>query len=99
MTLRDWHFKYNNVTTGRCLTNHGFLKLRTNLISFLWLDLAFINRQSVFNFSERQRSGQDIRAFSSWSDWSAGTILLYCCTGIFQKQCQKYHYQAHEFEI
>lgn len=43
-----------------------FLKLRTNLISFLWLDLAFINRQSVLNFIERQRSGQDKRVFSSW---------------------------------
>lgn len=44
----------------------AFLKLRTNLVSFLWLDLAFINRQSVLNFIERQRSGQDKRVFSSW---------------------------------
>lgn len=44
----------------------AFLKLRTNLVSFFWLDLAFINRQRVLNFIERQRSGQDKRVFSSW---------------------------------
>lgn len=52
-----------------------FLKLRTNLVSFLWLDLAFINRQSVLNFIERQRSGQDKRVFSSW-------LWLICFTAV-----------------
>lgn len=53
----------------------AFLKLRTNLVSFLWLDLAFINRQSVLNFIERQRSGQDKRVFSSW-------LWLICFTAV-----------------